>query len=105
MARITITLPDDVDAQLRRSAADPRMRGGSAGLLARALIAYGLDHIDEPAVQEAILDVVGDDRARRQRVGKTVMEERWAEHREGVEAAKAKDQAKRARRRTPKDGE
>lgn len=71
-----------VAVTLHRTQADTlRIEAGRAGigpgLLSRALVAYGLDHIDDPGVQAAIAEVKTADRDRRRRIGERAMEKRW----------------------------
>lgn len=72
--RVAVTL-------LKSQAETLRIEAGKAGigpgLLSRALVAYGLAHIDDAGIQAAIEEVKEADRDRRRRVGEKAMESRW----------------------------
>ena len=72
--RIAVTLRKDQADALRVEAGKA---GIGPGLLSRALVAYGLAHVDEPGIQAAIEEVKEADRDRRRRVGEKAMESRW----------------------------
>lgn len=69
--RSTIALTEERTAELRRVAAD---YAGSPGLVARALVLWGLDNLDHPAIQAAITAEIAADRQRRAAVGRRVMQ-------------------------------
>ncbi|GAA1085057.1 hypothetical protein [Tsukamurella spumae] len=73
-----------VAVTLLKSQADTlRVEAGKAGigpgLLSRALVAYGLAHIDDSGIQAAIEEVKEADRERRAAVGKKAMRSRWGD--------------------------
>lgn len=74
--RVAVTLLEEQYDRLHGEAG--RFKIG-AGLLSRALVAYGLDHIDDPGVQAAIEEVKEADRRRRAAIGKKAMESRWGD--------------------------
>ncbi|OBA39006.1 hypothetical protein A5766_04430 [Gordonia sp. 852002-51296_SCH5728562-b] len=61
--------------------------GIGPGLLSRALVRYGLDHIDDPGVQAVIAEVKAADRERRRRVGVKAMKSRWPDTKEKKESS------------------
>ena len=77
--RIAVTLTADQAKRLREVSAAVDL---STGLLSRALVEYGLDHVEDDGVQAAIASVRQADRDRRARVGRKVMEKRWQEQEE-----------------------
>lgn len=74
--RIAVTLTADQAKRLRVVSAEVDL---STGLLSRALVEYGLDHVADEGVQAAITAVRQADRERRVRVGRRVMNKRWGE--------------------------
>jgi hypothetical protein len=72
-ARLSITLTADQRDQLRLLAAQNRT---SVGLVVRAMVDHGLDHLTK-SLQRAIDDEVETDRLRRVETGRAVMARRW----------------------------
>lgn len=72
--RVAVTLTRD-DADLL--SVEAGRAGIGPGLLSRALIRYGLDHIGDAGVQAVIDEVKTADRRRRTEIGKKAMESRW----------------------------
>lgn len=72
--RVAVTLTrDDAD----RLSAEAGKLGIGPGLLSRALVRYGLDHIDDADVQAVIAEVKTADRERRKNIGRDAMKSRW----------------------------
>lgn len=72
--RVAVTLTtDDAD----RLSAEAGKLGIGPGLLSRALVRYGLDHIDDEDVLEVVAQVKESDRERRKNTGRDAMKSRW----------------------------
>lgn len=72
--RVAVTLTtDDAD----RLSAEAGKLGIGPGLLSRALVRYGLDHIDDEGVRAVVAEVKAADRERRKSTGRDAMKSRW----------------------------
>ncbi len=69
--RVAVTLSETDAAKLRASAG---AAGIGPGLLSRALVRYGLDHLDDPGIQAVIEAVTTADRERRAETGRRAMQ-------------------------------
>ncbi len=74
-SQLAVSLPDDLIKQLRVLAAH---HGTSAGIIARAFVAYGLATSDSPEVIESITDEITRLRIRKSEIGRQVMASRMA---------------------------
>lgn len=77
-ARQTVPLTTEDRKRLRRAAAELEV---SPGLLARALILYGLKHRDDPEIAARIADEASAAHARASAAGKAAMEIRYGRER------------------------
>jgi hypothetical protein len=72
--RISISLPEDQAMRLRNEAG---LRAISHGLMAAALVRYGLENLEDPSLEEFVAQERDQYKKRRAAGGKAGMESRW----------------------------
>lgn len=72
--RISISLPEDQAMRLRNEAG---LRAISHGLMAAALVRYGLENLEDPSLEKVVAQERDQYKKRRAAGGKAGMESRW----------------------------